>query len=115
MAYITAKKRKQIEDGRWSFILQRIEEELQRRKQRRPTTRAVELLEALRKAASKRDGVGMLNIAQKYVRLTRTLPPGVYAFAPGQQRVTYMDCDRLDKGVRCSILQMGIVHAQIYR
>lgn len=113
MAYMTAKKRKQVEDRCWCGILQKIEQELQRRKQRRQKSRATKLLETLRQKALKRDGAAMIELAKKYVPLTRTLPPGVYAFGP--VGAIYLDGERLAKGTRCSTLQLGIVHAQIYR
>ena len=114
MAYMTAKKRKQIEDSCWNGILERIDQELQRRKKRSPAGRPTKILESLRKLALKRDGVGMIAIAPEYVRLTRTLPPGVYASRHGVPGV-YLDTERLDKGIRCSTLEFGIVHPQIYR
>jgi hypothetical protein len=115
MAYITAKWRKQIEDSRWGGIVKSIDHELQRRKKRRHKSRAIQLLEALRGKAARRNGVAMVAIAVKYVSLTRTLPPGVYACAPGPGKNFYLESERLEKGVHCSTLQLGIVHAQIYR
>jgi hypothetical protein len=114
MAYMTAKKRKQIVDNTWAGILEQIDQELQRRKKRSPNSRRTKLLESLRKLALKRNGPGMIAITPEYVRLTRTLPPGVYASRHGVPGV-YLDTERLDKGVRCSTLEFGIVHPQIYR
>lgn len=73
------------------------------------------ILRRMRQTVTKRNGGKLLKLALEYIRLTRTLPPGVYAFAPPPWKNIYLDGEALEKGLRIAKLSLGIAHPQIYR
>jgi hypothetical protein len=111
-----SKRQQQAAAARWwAWIADELRAATARFHRRRAPSLRTRLLRRMLAAARAHDAAALAAVGQEYVRRTRVLPPGVYAICPGPGKTVYLPGDRLEPGRRVASLDLGLVHAQVYR
>jgi hypothetical protein len=86
---VRAKKRDRVMAEIWTAVRHMIEPELLRYRTRFPRSRRRAILEEMAAAAQREDEGGLAESGLRYLRLTRTVPPGCYAVCRRRQQSHY--------------------------
>jgi hypothetical protein len=113
--YLTRKQQEANEESRWAFIRSALADELRRFRTRYPRSRRVPVLKALLAAAARGDAGALLRAAERYVRLTRVIPPGCWALRSEGAQTVYLDGERGRGRLRDGELVLQVWHPQVYR